>query len=100
MVEEPVQNRSGRVMNAKRGFVHQTSSSANRDTCVMASAATARNSIAKSRSDTASSELVHSASKPSSVATHCRSHPVAGAGWALDGEIVAVESVEIEEPAN
>jgi hypothetical protein len=67
MIDEPVQNRSASVTNAKRGFVHQTSSSAKRDTCVIASAAAARNSIAKSRSDTASRELVHSASKPSSV---------------------------------
>ena len=73
MIEEPVQKRSGRRTKPKRGLAHSTSSSAKRDRCTMTSAAKAQNSIAKSRSDTASSEFSHRPSKPSSRATRSRS---------------------------
>ena len=73
MIELPVQKRSARSMNPTRGLIQSTSSSDSRDTCVMTSAAAAQNSIAKSRSDTASSELAHTASKPRAAATRSRS---------------------------
>jgi len=55
-----------------RGLIHSINSSDRRDKCVMISAALAVNSIAKSRSDTASSEFSHTPSKPSSSATYSR----------------------------
>ena len=61
MIELPVQKRSASVTKPKRGLDQSTSSSAKRDRCIIASAANAANSIAKSRSDTASSEFAHSA---------------------------------------
>ena len=53
MIEEPVQKRSGSSTKLNWAEVHSTSSSAMRDRCVMSSAAKAQNSIAKSRSLTA-----------------------------------------------
>ena len=73
MIEEPVQKRSAMSTKPKRGLIQITSSSESRETCIMASAAVARNSIAKSRSETASSEFSHKPSKPSSFATESRS---------------------------
>ena len=49
------------------------SSSDMRETCIMISAAAAQNSMAKSRSDTASSELWQTSSKPRVAATRMRS---------------------------
>ncbi|MNR17157.1 hypothetical protein D3C85_1338010 [compost metagenome] len=66
MIEEPVQKRSGRSMNWNWALVQSTSSSEKRDRCIMARAAAAQNSMAKSRSDTPSRELPPTASKPSS----------------------------------
>ncbi|MNC85397.1 hypothetical protein D3C83_09930 [compost metagenome] len=73
MIEDPVQKRSAISMKPNRGFIHSTSSSQMRDRCIMRSAPWAQNSIAKSRSDTASSEFSHTASNPSSFATIWRS---------------------------
>ena len=52
---------------------HVTISSAKRDRCITVIAAAARNSIAKSRSDTASSEFAVGRSKPSAAALAKRS---------------------------
>ena len=72
MIELPVQKRSANCTKPKRGLDQSTSSSHSRDRWTITSAAAASNSIAKSRSDTASSELGHSPSKPSSFATCSR----------------------------
>jgi len=69
MIELPVQKRSAILMKPKRGFIHSTSSSDRRDRCIISMAQTAQNSIAKSRSETASSEFAQTPSKPSSSAT-------------------------------
>jgi hypothetical protein len=69
MIDEPVQKRSAISMKPTRGLIHSTSSSEKRDTCVITSADAAVNSIAKSRSDTASSEFAQMPSKPSVFAT-------------------------------
>ncbi len=66
MIEEPVQKRSGRSMNWNWALVQSTSSSEKRDRCIIATEAAAQNSMAKSRSETPSSELPEIASKPSS----------------------------------
>ncbi len=71
MIDEPVQKRSAMSMKPTRGLIQITSSSDMRETCVMISAAAAQNSMAKSRSDTASSELWQTSSKPS-VAGHAQ----------------------------
>src|SRR3979409_1897770 len=68
MMDEPVQKRSGRVTKSKRGLLHRTSSSEKRERWTIASAAQAQNSIAKSRSETASSEFSLTVSNPSSRA--------------------------------
>ncbi|MNT07565.1 hypothetical protein D3C72_1422780 [compost metagenome] len=73
MIELPVQKRSAMSIKPTRGLIHSTSSSEKRDTWVITSAAAAQNSMAKSRSDTASSELRHTPSKPSCCATNSRS---------------------------
>ena len=73
MIDEPVQNASGSRTKPKRGFIHSTSSSQKRERCTITSAPQAANSIAKSRSDTASSEFAQRPSKPSSRATRSRS---------------------------
>jgi len=57
MIEEPVQKRSAAFTKPNRGLVHRISSSDRRDRWTIASAAQAQNSIAKSRSDTASMEF-------------------------------------------
>ncbi len=65
MIELPVQKRSASATKPKRGLDHSTSSSAKRDRSTMpARLAAAANSMAKSRSETASSEFGHSASNP------------------------------------
>ena len=73
MIELPVVNAS--LSAAKpNSLLHQvTISSAKRDRCIPAIAAAARNSIAKSRSDTASSEFAAGRSKPSAAAVASRS---------------------------
>ena len=73
MIELPVQKRSGILTKPKRGLIQSTSSSAKRDRCTIARAAQAANSMAKSRSETASSEFSATPSKPSSRATRSRS---------------------------
>ena len=60
-------------MKPTRGLIHITSSSDRRLICIMSSAQAAVNSMAKSRSETASSEFSQTASKPSSAATNSRS---------------------------
>ncbi|MCY1459962.1 hypothetical protein D9M71_774810 [compost metagenome] len=73
MIELPVQKRSGRSMNWNCALVHSTSSSEKRDRCIIATLAAAQNSMAKSRSDTPSSELPATASKPNSLQVSSRS---------------------------
>ncbi|MCY1275947.1 hypothetical protein D9M70_245990 [compost metagenome] len=73
MIEEPVQKRSGRSMNWNCALVQSTSSSEKRDRCIIARDAAAQNSMAKSRSETPSSELPEIASKPSSSQVIARS---------------------------
>ena len=73
MIDEPVQNRSGRVMNPNCAEVHSTSSSEIRERWFISSAAAAQNSIAKSRSATLSREFRVGASKPSISALASRS---------------------------
>ena len=68
-----MQKRSAMSMKPKGGLIQSTSSSASRDTCAIVSASAATNSIAKSRSDTASSEFSATPSNPSSRATNSRS---------------------------
>ena len=72
MIELPVQKRSGRSMKLNWALVHSTSSSLMRDRWVTHSAARAQNSIAKSRSLTASREFSQTSSKPSSSRVRSR----------------------------
>ena len=60
-------------MKPKFWLIHSTISSARRDTCTIVIDAKAANSIAKSRSLTASRLFSHTPSKPSSRATASRS---------------------------
>ena len=71
--EKEESKRSAKVMKPKRGLIHRINSSDRREMCVITRAAAAVNSIAKSRSDTASSELAQIPSKPRSCATDARS---------------------------
>ena len=73
MIDEPVQKRSAMSMKPTRGLIQMISSSAMRETCIISTEAAAQNSMAKSRSETASSELWHTSSKPSVCATRRRS---------------------------
>ena len=57
MMDEPVQKRSAISTNAKRGEDHKINSSDKRLKCTITKLAAAANSIAKSRSDTASNEF-------------------------------------------
>ena len=73
MIELPVVNASDSRMK-RNGALHQmTISSAKRDRCTAEIAAAARNSRAKSRSETASSEFAVGRSKPSAAAVMSRS---------------------------
>ena len=60
-------------MKPKFWLIQSTISSARRDTCIIVIAAQAANSIAKSRSLTASRLLAQTPSKPSAPATRSRS---------------------------
>ena len=60
-------------MKPTRGDIQLTSSSEKRDRCIISTLAVAVNSMAKSRSDTASREFWQTPSKPSSRATRSRS---------------------------
>src|SRR5690625_5786008 len=73
MIELPVQKRSAKPMNPKRGLIQIIHSSDKRDKCIKMSDAAEQNSILKSRSETASKELRQRLSKPSSLATMTRS---------------------------
>ena len=73
MIDEPVENESLRLAKRNWALDQITSSSASRDRCTAQIEATDRNSSAKSRSDTASSELAVGRSKPSAAAVMCRS---------------------------
>ena len=64
LLDEPVQNLSGNSTNENWGEVQSTSSSAKRLKCIIRILAHAVNSIAKSRSLTASSELAAGRPKP------------------------------------
>src|SRR5215212_11995830 len=68
MIDEPVEYVSGKRMKPYAGDAQSTISSASRERCVAAIAHAARNSSAKSRDDTASSELRIGAAKPSAFA--------------------------------
>src|SRR3546814_18343156 len=61
----PVQKRSGRLTKPNIGVDHRISSSLQRDRWIRIRLAAAQNSIAKSRSDTVSSEFSVTPSKPS-----------------------------------
>ena len=73
MIEEPVVNLSDSLTRPVSGEVQITISSAKRDRCTAAIEAAASVSIAKSRSDTASSEFAEGRSKPSALAVMSRS---------------------------
>ena len=68
MIDEPVVNLSESRMKPNCGVIHSTISSARRDRCMAAMAAAASVSSAKSRSETASSELAVGRSKSSASA--------------------------------
>ncbi len=73
MIELPVVSASDSRMK-RYGALHQmTISSASRDRCIAEIAPAARNSSAKSRSETASSEFAAGRSKPSAAAVAARS---------------------------
>ena len=72
-MEEPVVNRSESLIKPKPALNQITISSASRDRCTAQMEAAASVSSAKSRADTASSELAMGRSKPSSDAVMCRS---------------------------
>src|SRR5690606_26941456 len=73
MIDEPVQKRSGKNTKLNCALVHNTNSSEKRDICVINKLAKAANSIAKSRSETESSEFSVGASNPSNFAVRWRS---------------------------
>ena len=73
MIELPVVRSSGRVTKPNCGVIQMTISSASRDRWPAQIEAAARLSSAKSRSETASSELPIGRSKPSSAAVMWRS---------------------------
>jgi hypothetical protein len=73
MIDEPVVKRSAMRMKPKFCDIQRISSSEKRLTCTITSEAAAVNSMAKSRSLTASSEFWHTPSMPSSFATDSRS---------------------------
>src|ERR1019366_2143367 len=68
IIEEPVVNLSDNLARPVSGEVQITISSASRDKCTAAIEAAASVSMAKSRSDTASSEFAAGRSKPSALA--------------------------------
>src|SRR5699024_12218197 len=74
MIELPVQKRSGKLIKLNYALVHNTSSSLMRERCVMVSAARAQNSMAKSRSLTASREFSQMPAKPNSSAVRSEEH--------------------------
>ena len=69
MIDEPVDHASSSCTQPNSGVAHRMTSSPMRDRCTPSSAATNRNSAAKSRSATASIEFAAGRSKPSSAAT-------------------------------
>ncbi len=73
IIEEPVVNLSDSLTSPVSGDDQITISSASRDRCTAVIDAAASVSIAKSRSDTASSELADGRSKPSAFAVMSRS---------------------------
>ena len=73
MIEEPVQKRSGSSIKLNWAEVHTTSSSDIRDRCVISSDAKEQNSMAKSRSETESSEFSVGLSKDKAAAVWARS---------------------------
>ena len=73
MIEEPVEKRSDSATKRNCALDQRTISSAKRDRWVAQIDAAARNSSAKSRSLTASSEFAIGRSKPSAAAVMCRS---------------------------
>ena len=73
MMLDPVDQRSDRRTKRNCAVDQITSSSDKRDRCMAQMLDAARNSNAKSRSLTASSELAIGASKPSACAVICRS---------------------------
>ncbi len=73
IIELPVEKASATRTNPNRGFDHHATSSASRLRWTIPSATAAIVSIAKSRSETASSEFAVTPSKPSSPAVVSRS---------------------------
>src|SRR5262245_29524990 len=72
MMDEPVVNFSDKVMNPKFGLVQITISSAKRDRCIPVMLQADKNSNAKSRAETASSEFVIGRAKPKAFAVMLR----------------------------
>src|SRR3954453_8031702 len=70
MIEEPVQNPSDNSMNLKALVDQIMSSSENRERCIISIDEAARNSSAKSRSETESSEFLVTCGKSSCAATY------------------------------
>ncbi len=88
MMLDPVENRSDRVTNRNCALDQITNSSAKRLRCMAEIDATDRNSIAKSRAETASNELAIGRSKPKLSAVICRSigKPVPASAAAPKGD--------------
>ncbi len=80
MIDEPVVNLSESRTKPNCGVIHSTISSARRERCIAAMAAAASVSSAKSRSETASSELAVGRSKPSASAVRVPVDRKRGAG--------------------
>ena len=72
IMDEPVQKRSGICTKRNCADVHKIISSLIRDKCIIISDAALVNSMAKSRSDTASSEFSETPSKPNNSAVYAR----------------------------
>ncbi len=73
MIDEPVEKASGSRTKPNGWLAQTTISSASRDRCKPVSAAAARNSSAKSRSDTPSRLFAVGRSKPNAAAVAARS---------------------------
>ena len=100
IIELPVENASATRTNPNRGFDHHVTSSASRLRWTIPSAIAAIVSIAKSRSETASSEFAVTPSKPSSRGRGLAIERVAGAGQRARTERRDVEPrARIGQPA-
>src|ERR1017187_4209235 len=92
MLAERVQKRSASSMKPKLWLIQSTSSSLKRETCTMHSAAAAANSIAKSRSLTASMLLRQGAAMPRALGPRFAIERIAGAGQRRGAERQAIRA--------